>query len=293
MIGAHVLILGAMKSGTTTLFDLLARHPAIAPCRLKEAGFFAFEEVWAQGFDWYDALHDFDPARHAYALEASTDQAKHPFVTGVADRLAASAPRRFKLIYLMRHPLRRIESHARHVQWQRREVGRCISPRRDHSLDAGVSPVALAASRYAHQIDQYADQWQAGDLLLLQSEDLAADQAGTLARVFDFLGLEDDPALHAPLRSNPAARRSRHPSRLWLRLSGLGPVSAAIKAATPAALRRRLRDRSRPPRQVTGRFRLTAEEEATLLETLAPDLARLERRYGVDLARNWGLSGIR
>ena len=27
----YVIIVGAMKSGTTTLFDVLARHPAIAP----------------------------------------------------------------------------------------------------------------------------------------------------------------------------------------------------------------------------------------------------------------------
>jgi hypothetical protein len=124
MIPETILIIGSMKSGTTTLFDLLARHPAIAPARNKEPGFFAFEEVFALGFGWYDALFAFDPARHRYGLEGSTDYTKHPFCTGVAERLIASAPRRFRLIYLMRHPLRRIESHARHAQLTRREVGR-------------------------------------------------------------------------------------------------------------------------------------------------------------------------
>jgi len=30
-----------MKAGTTTLFDLLSRHPGIAPARIKEPNFFA------------------------------------------------------------------------------------------------------------------------------------------------------------------------------------------------------------------------------------------------------------
>lgn len=65
MIKNYVLIIGAMKSGTTTLFDLLSAHPAIAPCSLKEPGFFAFEDRWAEGFAWYESLFDFDPEQHA------------------------------------------------------------------------------------------------------------------------------------------------------------------------------------------------------------------------------------
>ena len=79
----------------TTLFDALAQHPAIAPCTPKEPGFFAFEEVWAQGFDWYESLFHFDPHVHRFALDGSTDYTKRPFCDGVAARLAASAPRDF------------------------------------------------------------------------------------------------------------------------------------------------------------------------------------------------------
>ena len=45
-IKEYILIIGAMKCGTTTLFDLLAQHPQIAPCKPKEPGFFAFEDRW-------------------------------------------------------------------------------------------------------------------------------------------------------------------------------------------------------------------------------------------------------
>ena len=48
---SYILIIGAMKSGTTSLFATLAQHPQIAPAHPKEPGFFAFEDVNAQGLD--------------------------------------------------------------------------------------------------------------------------------------------------------------------------------------------------------------------------------------------------
>ena len=47
MTRRYIVIIGTMKSGTTTLFDVLARHPAIAPASNKVPGFFAFDEIWS------------------------------------------------------------------------------------------------------------------------------------------------------------------------------------------------------------------------------------------------------
>ncbi|MBY8978136.1 sulfotransferase [Rhodobacteraceae bacterium NNCM2] len=279
MIGSYILIIGAMKSGTTTLFDLLAQHPEIAPCHPKEPGFFAFDAQWEKGFDWYESLFEFEPGTHRYGLDGSTDYAKHPFVTGVAERLAASAPRRFKLIYIMRDPLRRIESHARHVQRTKMEIGREISDRPDHGLDAGVSPVNLAVSRYAHQLDQYRAAIEAGELMTVTFEELAADQPAVMARLFDFLGLE--PCEIAPLHSNQAGGRPRRPG-YWQALNRAGPLTGMVKGIVPQSLRHALRRKLSKPVKVTGRFELSEAEAAELRDTLGEDLARLKAEYGVD-----------
>ena len=76
MIENFAIIIGAMKAGTTTLFDHLAAHPAIAPASPKEPGFFAFEEKFDAGLASYEALFDFDAESHKWALEASTDYTK-------------------------------------------------------------------------------------------------------------------------------------------------------------------------------------------------------------------------
>ncbi len=176
------LIIGSMKSGTTTLFEHLAQHPQVCASAMKEVGYFAFEEIWSLGPDWYAKHFKFDRARHVIALEASPDYSKTPFATGVPERIAAYGSD-IKLIMIMRHPLRRIESHARHVAFSGREVGSFLSPRHNHSLEFGVSPVSLAISRYATQIDQYHRFYDSGRLLLLALEELQRYPGETMQRI--------------------------------------------------------------------------------------------------------------
>jgi len=63
-IPRYLLLIGSMKAGTTTLFNYLAQHPGIAGAEPKEPGFFAFDETFDQGRDWYDGLFGFDPEVH-------------------------------------------------------------------------------------------------------------------------------------------------------------------------------------------------------------------------------------
>lgn len=277
----YVIVIGAMKSGTTTLFDLLARHPRIAAARGKEPGYFGLDEAHAKGADWYEGLFGFDPARHDWRLEASTDYTKAPFVETVGARMAAHPEAEFRLIYIMRHPLRRIESHARHVQRAKKEIGQRISPISDHSLDQGLSAVNLAVSDYARQLDRWRDVWDAGHLHLMTLEGLKSDAEGEMARVWDWLGLEppEGPVL---TRSNAAdAKVEDHP--LWARVTRAAPLLAIGKALLPQRLRRRLRETLKRPVRSEGRFELSLEEEATLFSLYDPGVRRLEREYGLDL----------
>ncbi|MEM9371040.1 MAG: sulfotransferase domain-containing protein, partial [Pseudomonadota bacterium] len=251
-------------------------------CKPKEPGFFAFEDRWVEGFNWYEGLFPFDPAVHRYGLDASTDYTKLPFVTGVTGRLAASGPRRFKLIYLMRDPVERIESHARHVQRTRMEIGRSMSHRRNHSLDAGISPVSLAVSRYAEQLDPYKSYLESGDLLLLTLDDLTDRSDDVIARVFEFLGL--DPVPVSLNQMNKAGSKRKKPG-LWVALRSMKPLSRLIKAIVPQGARKQLGDAVSSKVKVEGRFILTPEERASLHAELDADTERLASDYGVSFSR--------
>ena len=286
MTRRYVIIIGAMKSGTTTLFDLLAEHAAIAPASYKEPGFFAFDAEWNKGFDWFDTLFDFDPDTHVYRLEASTDYTKAPFVTGVWARMTANPDVEVKLLYIMRHPIRRIESHARHVQINRREIGRQVSDRPDHGLDAGISPVNLAISHYADQLDAYAEARARGQLHCLTLEELQADPEATMARIWAFLDLP--PLLKQSLTHSNSRERIR-PSKTWKRLTSIKPLLALGKMVLPKSLRDRLRARALVRVRVNGRFNLTEAEKTELQAHYISDLDRLEQDYEIAARRLWSL----
>lgn len=288
MIENYLLIIGSMKSGTTLLFHYLSQHPAIAPCSNKEPGFFAFDETYDRGFDWFEALFAFDTSRHKYAMDGSTDYTKAPYCSGVVERLAASAPRKFKLIYVMRNPLRRIESHAQHVQLSKMEVGRIVAERHDHSLDNGISDVSLHISEYADQIDHYRDYLYRGDLLLLTLEELSRDPVGTMETVYRFLGLEPV-ALPAEGEKVNVAENKRRLHPVFKAINGIPAVTALGRTLIPQSLRQRIKDMARVKATVKGRFKLTSEEEAELLKRYRPGLCRLRDQYGVDVERLWGI----
>ena len=73
------LIVGAMRSGTTSLFHYLAAHPQVAASADKEPDYFSSDKVFARGPGWYEELFSFDPARHTIRLEASTNYSKAGF----------------------------------------------------------------------------------------------------------------------------------------------------------------------------------------------------------------------
>lgn len=290
MIHRFGLIIGAMKAGTTSLFDHLARHPEIAGSDPKEPGFFAFDDIYAKGRGWYEGLFSFDPAIHKVALDGSTDYAKYPHCGDVPARLARFGGE-FRLIYSLRHPLRRIESHAQHVQHKGREVGRIDSERPDHSLDAGVSPVSLDICRYAMQLDQYRDYFNAGAVMITSLERLAADPVGVARTACAHLGVDPGLLPDDAERRNEGGQvwRARDVHPLWRAAAAFSPLRAAAKALVPQGVRDRLRLATRAETKASGRFRLTANEEAGLLDALRGDLARLRDEYGFDCEKEWGI----
>ncbi len=287
------LIIGAMKSGTTSLFNYLADHPQICPSRTKEPDFFALDEVYDQGLDWYFDLWNWRPGAQAVALEASTNYTKRPVFEHTADRIAAVTGVRFKFIYVMRDPLARIESQAKYAAYAGREVrGEAharIMPRysRSYSLDEGVSELAVAFSKYAYQLDPFAKLFPRQDIKLVSFEDLIGDPAAVLRDICGFLAIDPTHPFAVDGKAFNESAGLTRPADAWLKLRAIGPLEKLAVGLVPAAFRRRMRDMatSRP----RGRFELTAAERAAVLQALAPDLVRLRDDFGFDAEAAWGI----
>ncbi|MFQ8431911.1 sulfotransferase [Amaricoccus sp. W119] len=179
-IGDFVLILGAMKSGTTSLYDYLATHPEIAPCIRKEPSFFAADRRKKTPGRYYRLWPGYDPARHRYAMEASVDYTKQPRYRYVT-RWIRDFPARFKFIYIVRDPVDRIESQIAHNIAK----GRITRETYGTKLDSAIS-----TSRYGYQLDAFRGPLGNPEVLLLDFDELRRDPMALLARVVDFLGID-------------------------------------------------------------------------------------------------------
>jgi hypothetical protein len=181
--GRHFIVVGAMKAGTTTLFELLAKHPALCQTWAnvpkesfpKEINY--FRKLYRKGDTplHYDWRFPFDPARHAWTLDASPGYAKWPGSKGVPARIA-SLGAEIKLAFILREPVDRIESHLAHTLHrggETKNMKHCIR-----------------TSRYAMQLDKFMVHFARDDILLLDFEQLKRDPAAIQGQIFDFLGID-------------------------------------------------------------------------------------------------------
>lgn len=283
------LIIGAAKSGTTSLWFYLQRHPELFFASPKELEFFAYQDRFDKGPEWYKAF--FAGAEdHQLCGEASTAYARWPHIDGVPERIARTAPG-VKLIYLMRHPIERTYAQYRHRM-------RLPVPRMTFDEAIKADPEFVDTSLYMQQINRYLAHHPREQLLCLLSEDLKADPAAVLDRVQSFLGIgRADLAGDGAIESNRASGGGDDYARKRLRrivkavpgvraLSRAVPVpvkDAVLRSLTASGIGRKLKRGYQPGP-------MSPETEAALRERFREPNAELERFLGRDLS-HWSLTG--
>lgn len=185
----NLFIVGAMKSGTTSLHNYLNLHPQIFMCEPKEPGYFVEEIAWNKGEDWYLSLFKDATPQHLYLGESSTDYTKLPIHKGVASKIHTFNPAA-KLIFIMRDPFQRLVSHYWHAV--------------RHTSNGGVTenifdsclrdPQYLGYSDYPMQIKPYLELFGRENILFMTFEELIRDRRQQLEMVFAWLGLSDQVA---------------------------------------------------------------------------------------------------
>jgi Sulfotransferase family len=118
------LVIGAQRSGTTSLWRHLASHPQVHIPPSKEAPFFSHDRPFARGLAWYlgEFFADADPRRRwgtvsPHYMMGSPDAD----VPEVARRIHATVPQA-RLIAILRDPIERAQSHHRMVVHRGRET---------------------------------------------------------------------------------------------------------------------------------------------------------------------------
>jgi hypothetical protein len=188
------IIIGAQKSGTTSLYKYLQGHPELYLLPEKEAPFFNYDPSFDRGWDWF--------ARE-YFTNAPTEKLWGKATPGymadarVPQRIAAVTPEA-KLIVLLRNPIDRAYSHYR-MQVKRdvekRSFRECLEIKlrpevlaQERLLPPGIELEGyFAMGEYGRILGKYLELFPRNQLLVLFTEDLEKDPRGVLRRVLRFL----------------------------------------------------------------------------------------------------------
>jgi Sulfotransferase domain len=178
----NLLVIGAMKAGTTSLHRYLSYHPEIFMSAEKEPRFFTDESNWNKGLAWYES-HFPDPA--AIRGESTPDYTKFPAIRHAPERISSTIPE-VRLIYLVRDPVDRIISHYVDAFSFGRVHGTLNEELTQYETNHFVN-----CSKYYMQLEQYFEYFDRANILIVVSEDLRGDRENTLRTVFRFLGVDE------------------------------------------------------------------------------------------------------
>lgn len=174
-------VIGAHKAGTTSLCELLAQHPEIFVSEPKEPNFFTMN--LNRGIAWYESL--FQPGPECRAIgEGSTTYSLTGVFPECVDRIARYAPDA-QIIYMVRHPLRRLESAW--MQWRHDNVI-SVAERFDDALRQ--TPALLDSARYAVHVDRYRSCFGTANVLVIFFEDFCESPLHVVQHVYGFLGVD-------------------------------------------------------------------------------------------------------
>lgn len=198
---SHLVIAGAAKCATTSLFFFLSRHPGVAAATVKETRFFLDPDDPSPSIARYTGgvgrYEEFFPgARPGQVRLEATPQ--YLYSRGCAGRLAGALPG-LGVVFCLRDPVDRLQSAYRYGRqlgyaghdrpWPDFVRAQLDEPRRE----TRYPPSPLAMGLYARHLESWVQAMPRERICIVFFEDLAPDPAPVVRRIAEFAGLDPGP----------------------------------------------------------------------------------------------------
>jgi hypothetical protein len=289
----NFLIIGAPKSGTTTLHYALSQHPQVFMCPVKEAGFF-----WAYGQEvdlhgpgtaklhnrlisdrtQYEKL--FEPAGGCKAIGESSVRY---LSTARAPQVIHDLAPQMKLVAILRQPAERAFSAFMHNLRDGlepcSEFAEAIAQDRDGRRDDWLFCRYLNRGFYYASLKRYLEYFDREQLHISLLEDLKEDPNGLMRGLLRFLEV-DEGFLPDLSHKHNVSGVIRNPALRWL-WTRSNEARAALRPLLPPRLRHAafewvIQDLEKLP--------FPPEQRAELTEYYRPDILGLQDLLGRDLS---------
>lgn len=204
----NFICVGAQKSGTTTLYDILVQHPDIFLPEIKETKFFHDNNKYEKGLSFYE--ENFFKAWKGEKAIGEIDP-EYMYFESVPERIYRTLGKDVKLIFMLRNPVDRAYSHY----W--------MSLKRGYETETFERAVELEGERlirdefhknhfsyvdrgfYAKQIKRYLTYFCVENMFFVVfEEDFLNNRRLTIEKILTYTGVRYE-NLRLDFRSNPAS----------------------------------------------------------------------------------------
>jgi len=188
------IIVGTMKSGTSTLAHYLNQYQSIYMPE-KEIHFFdtvgGYKDRWEKGIEWYAS--QFKDAIDQQLIGEKTPT--YSYLKDVPERIHEVLPN-VKLIWIFRHPIDRAYSNYWHAvkNGSEKESFEYAVIHEKERLKENIFQGYIERSKYSDQVKNYLEYFPAGNMCFLTLKNLKEDLPGAMQKIGEFLQIEFDPA---------------------------------------------------------------------------------------------------
>ncbi|MDH3284601.1 MAG: sulfotransferase [Acidobacteriota bacterium] len=290
----NFLIVGASKSGTTSLYEYLGEHPDVFMSPLKETNFFTFDGRRPRfgGPDGAvfvrDSIYQRDDYERLFAdrkSETAVGEAspRYLFTPGTAERIQRLIPRA-RIVAILRNPAERaFSAYCMRVRdgWEScRSLEEAMADEPRRLRESWASGIYLQRGYYGAQLSEYFDRFPTEQIRVYLYDDLRADPQGLLRDLFRFLGVDDGFSPDMSRRYNVSGVIRNPLLRfLWTRTH---PLQAALRPFVSKVLRQRISRFFVATEK--ERFEMSAELRRRLTENYRADILQLQDLIQRDLS---------
>lgn len=283
----NVIIPGAAKAGTTSLYHYLSRHPDVFLPRRKELMF--FDALYYRGIDWY-ADHYRRANDAPVRMDISPTYMHHP---RAAERIRELLPEA-RILMILREPVSRAFSHyVDLLGWSYAEGSFLDVLQNPVDVPRGKTTIRfdiLEMSLYGKHVERFQTLFGPARVKLLLFDTLKNDREAFFHEIFDFLAVRRPTPEELGADTVHHSRRVNRNKRLGKLLNSEG-LREFARIAVPDFLQtplRRLYEGIQRMNAGTAQLPVMTElEHDTAREYFARDVEHLKTLTDLDLS-GWG-----